>query len=423
MQKKKSSNAINSYIEKLLFFIIWPFGAWLYSLKTANSKSSYMIYVLFGLLLCWSMYYDNEKAYLDFIDYANGFYLQTHVSFAEMIEHVKDILVGETSEKDIYRYIVVWLSQTISNNFHVMFVLASIPFMYFMLKCVKLITNDNEAFRNSFICLVLLFLFIYHRDIIRVQNFRFATANWVFVYSFLMTFYKSKKYVFLSLLCPLIHASFLIFCIIHFLYVFLLVHFKYTIKGIFLFTIPFAFFASDFLLQMNLNLSFLPESLSRWAENYMSEETNNAWGTNNNYTGSGFYFVGIFFFLLQRICFIMVPLLIFKNERKGYFTDSEKKILYGYVLLFAITNIFQSFPVIGSRFWSVVAILTGFMLIKYLYKHNLYRKFTYIYIFSFTLNIFLVYIPKIYLALLPIDFYFNNAITLILRHIGVTNYM
>lgn len=419
----KRNNGVNAYIEKLLLFIIWPFGSWLYSLKNANSKSSYMIYVLFGMLVCWSMYYDNERAYLDYIHYAQGFYMQEHVSFNEMIEHVKDILAGESYEKDIYRYIMVWLSQTISDNFHVMFVLASIPFMYFMLKCVRLITNDKEAFRNTFICLSLLFLFIYHRDIIRVQNFRFATATWVFVYSLLMTYYKSKKYILLSLLTPLIHASFIIICVVFVIYELLLTRFHFALKSFFIITIPFAFFASDFLSQINLSLSFLPQNLASWVETYTSDEMSKKWGTNNIFSGSGFYFVSIFFFLLQRICTIIVPLLIFKVEKKVFFKEPEKTLLYGYVLLFAITNIFQSFPVLGSRFWSVNAILTSFMLIKYLYKYNIYRNFIYIYMFSFVQNIFQYYIPKLYLTLLPIDFYFNNAISLILKHIGITNYM
>lgn len=423
MLRRKNNNVSGAYVEKLLFFIIWPFGSWLYSLKNANSKSSYMIYVLFGMLLCWSMYYDNERAYLDYIHYAQGFYMQEHVSFNEMIEHVKEILAGESYEKDIYRYIMVWFSQTISNNFHVMFVLASIPFMYFMLKCVKLITNDKEAFRNTFICLSLLFLFIYHRDIIRVQNFRFATATWVFVYSLLMTYYKSKKYILLSLLTPLIHASFGVLCVVFLIYELLLNHFHSSLKIFFLITIPFAFFASDFLSQINISLSFLPQNLSRMVELYMSEETDKTWGIENRYSGSGFYFVSIFFFLLQRICFIMVPLLIFKIGNKVDFGKSEKKLFHCYVLLFAITNLLQTFPVISSRFWSVVAIFTGFMVIKYMYKYNMYRGFIYVYIFSFTLDFLLVYIPKLYLSLLPLDFYFNNAISLILKHIGVTNYM
>lgn len=40
---------------KLVAFIIYPFGAFLLSLRNAASRSSYMIYALFGVLFCWHL--------------------------------------------------------------------------------------------------------------------------------------------------------------------------------------------------------------------------------------------------------------------------------------------------------------------------------------------------------------------------------
>lgn len=49
----------------LIMFFIWPFGAWLYALYNANKKSSYVIFFLFSLLLCWHM---SPTGYTDFYD-------------------------------------------------------------------------------------------------------------------------------------------------------------------------------------------------------------------------------------------------------------------------------------------------------------------------------------------------------------------
>lgn len=416
------NKASNQYIGKLLLFLVWPFGAFLYSLKSANSRSSYLIYVLFGMLVCWSMFYNNEGAYLDFIFYAHAFYAQESVSFSEMIDNVKDILIGNNPhQKDIYQYVVIWFSRSLSENFHVMFLIASIPFLYFMLKCVKMVTSDKLRFSNTLLCLILLFLFIFQRDIIRVQNFRFATATWVFIYSLLMTYYcDSKKHILLALVTPLIHASFSILCVLLLLYEFVLKRHRYLLRLFFYISIPFAFIEND--LFSNLNISFLPSHIVQWVERNFSEESFKSWGFGNNYTGTGFYLVGVFFFLLQRICYILVPILIFRAEKKLKMTQSESCVFYCFVFLFAVVNMIQTLPVLGSRFWSVVAILNTFMLIKFLYRDKSNRNFIYVYIFSFILTIYSSYIP-LYLRLLPGDFFYNNAVSLIVRNIGVTNYV
>ena len=59
---------------KLLLFIVWPFGAWLSCFKSANTKSSYIIYFLFSLLLCWHMSPNNTTGlYDDFLGIMDRF--------------------------------------------------------------------------------------------------------------------------------------------------------------------------------------------------------------------------------------------------------------------------------------------------------------------------------------------------------------
>ena len=42
-------------LARILFFIIWPFGAWISALLNCNKRSAFIIFFLFDLLLLWHM--------------------------------------------------------------------------------------------------------------------------------------------------------------------------------------------------------------------------------------------------------------------------------------------------------------------------------------------------------------------------------
>ena len=49
----------------LLLFIIWPFGAFLSTLRDIKSRKFLIAYVLFCILLCWNMDVNKNAGYDD----------------------------------------------------------------------------------------------------------------------------------------------------------------------------------------------------------------------------------------------------------------------------------------------------------------------------------------------------------------------
>ena len=60
-------NDAKELVIKLVLFVIWPFAAFLGSLLRPTSKSSFVIYFLFGIIFCWHMDPKGLVAYDDYI--------------------------------------------------------------------------------------------------------------------------------------------------------------------------------------------------------------------------------------------------------------------------------------------------------------------------------------------------------------------
>lgn len=396
---------------KLALFVLWPFGAFLVSLFRPGSKSSYVIYFLFGMVFSWSMYYKGEE--IDFNNLVLRFYMQDEMTFSQLFERMSNIFSYNSEDKDVYNLLLNWITQQFTQNFHALFVIASIPFSYFMLKSLALITDDPKAYKQTFFVYVILLLFIVPKDIFNVQNFRFSTATWVAVYS-VSCYYlkKNKKVLLLLFLTPLIHSSFWFVVI---LYIGYLLFNRFYHPNLFYVSIPFAIISTGIL--NNIDISILPDTLSKWASGYVSDEAQRKWGMNAE--GSGFRWVQDAFTYFRIIIYSIAIIIILKSEELNKTIPQNKRIFNFHIYFLTIVYFCQSIPVLGSRFLGISQIVTILLWFKIIFPKH--QRILLLMLLSWTHELLYAGI-KHYSMVIDGDFFFLNLFSLISKYWGIVNY-
>lgn len=405
---------------KLAAFLICPFVAFLIALLKPASKSSYLIYFIFGMLFSWSMFYNDPTNYIDFIAISQRFYeVGDNITLSDILESFTSLWSNDSQHKDIYNLLINWITHLFSDNFHTMYVVASVPYLFLMLGSLKNITN-NRHFSIGISCYFILALFILPKDIFNIQNFRFSTASWLMIYSCLSFFYKGQKSaILLMLLTPLVHSSFYLFIGIFLLY-FCFQKFQRTIIFVFYISIPFAFIGTDTITLQLPN--FLPAYLQEWSDSYLSTESIQQFKTGINISGTGFYFIRIFFDVFQRIMYLLIPIIIIHNQRAlARHPDNIKKLFYFFLLFLTIVNFIQPIPVLGKRFWEISRILNIFLWFIIIYPTQKTHKFLFILSASWFYEIIYQTIPH-YEKVLSSDFYIMNVFYLISKYWNVTSF-
>lgn len=371
----------NGLASQLLFFIIWPFGALLHSLQDIKSRNFIIIYSLFCILFCWNMDVVNNE-YDDFSGIAFLFMNTDSSTSAYLVKFNAYITFSPNAPREIYLYTMMWLSRLVSDNPHFFFALCAIPYLFFQTKCFKIILED-EKFVKGIVGVLVIFLFMFPRDIITIQNPRFTTALWLCIYVIMKSFHpatKGKKYLLWLLLAPTIHSSFWFISLMIFFCIMVgcslnrsnwLVVLVYT-------SIPFSYMSSD-IFSSNINLlSFLPFSnaLSAWSEGYATSTMDNTQAT-----GSGFYWLPILFGILKKTAYLIVPIMIIRKRELTNKLSAKSGIISCYLFLFALANFLQPMPVLGGRFFWFVQVLSIYILFS-VYGFN--TKLYYIIFFALT---------------------------------------
>lgn len=352
---------------KLVLFCFWPFGAFLYSLRNAASISSYIIYFLFGVVFCWHMNPTGLDRYDDLMGIMDRV-IATNYSWSDICtQAAKYFTFTDETSKELYENFLIFLSKSLSPNPHVFFALASIPYLVFMLKSLRLITTDKK-FDTSLYGLMILALFVMPRDIITVQNPRFTTAVWIAVYATIKFFqekHPSIKYVLLIAITPLIHSGFWAYLIIFAASIVLSRYPKLTIWLLYI-SVPFSYLSYDLLTA--IDFSFLPPTLEKWANGYLSEKSYSKFVLNEG--GSGFYWVQLGADFLRKTAYLIIPLVLWKYKDAPDVKEKFGKLFNYYIFFYAFVNFIQFVPVIGGRLLWIVQILSIYLLFKIVYPRH-----------------------------------------------------
>lgn len=412
---------------KLILFCICPFAAFIYSLKDAASRSSYVIYALFGILFCWHMNptgverYDDLSGILLYI--ARFDYNHAYNSLQEEIAAY--LSFSDNSPKELYMDLLIWISRFFSDNPHFVLAIAAIPFLFFQLKSLALITDDERFKNRNIYCLLILLLFVFPRDIISVQNPRFATGVWMAVYATIQ-FFKSVskrqkiKYLLLIFLTPTIHAAFWVYVGIFMGgWLFFIRRPKISIILLYL-SVPFSYFSYDLLTQLNISELSLPPAFELWINNYLSEEKFNMYILHEG--ASGFFWVQESFHFIMRTTYLLVPIMLW-YVRKDISKRADISCFFSFYLFFyAVVNFIQFIPVLGTRYFWLVQIFSVYVFFK-AFGINRNRKFIYCLLFACSYDILRRYLYKgaVYSSV-PVEIFFMPLPYLIYDHWGITSY-
>ena len=359
-------NDIQELGAKLFVFILCPFASFLLSLKNAASRSSYVIYFLFAVIFAWNMDTIGFHSYNDLQGITERI-RESHYTTNEIIDQIiAFITFAEDAPKELYMNFLIWVSKLFSENPHLTFAIAAIPWSYFFLKSLKFITT-NPKFRNSnIICLTILMLFVLPRDVLTLQNPRFTTGVWMAIYACLQLHNsKERRWKYLILICctPFIHSGFWPFVLLVPVSLFMKRFEKLTMV-FFCASLPLSYSAYGIISNIDFTSLFLPDTLSRWITIYLSKDSYAKFVSNEG--GSGFYWIDVLFNTLIQIVYTIVPFLLWsiKNTLKDIYVKQE--IMF-YVFLFAVINTVQFIPVLGERYFWIARILTVYIYFKYLY--------------------------------------------------------
>lgn len=354
--RKIYTNSGKERLYYILFFLIWPFGALLSTLKYMKGKHFLFIYGLFCILLCWNMDVRTQTHYDDLSGIA-GIFMYNDINTADFLNILDQYFSGhQDATREIYLYFMIWLTRLFSDNPHTFFALCSLPYLFFQIKCFKIII-DNPKFHNGWIGILFIILFMLPRDIITVQNPRFTTALWLCIYV-IMKYYSSNgnwKTLLWLALAPIIHSSFWVFIGLFVVGMFSK-HFQYILMPLVYISIPFSYMSTEITNSLDITSVIpLPDSLSNWASSYLGRESEE-----KTYGTSGMFWVPVLFDFLKRTVYLIVPFLLW---RKREMLNKEHKSLFSfYLFIYAIINFLQPVPVLGDRFFWFVQILSIYML-------------------------------------------------------------
>ena len=297
---------------------------------------------------------------------------------------------SEGAPKELYMNILIWFSGLFSPNPHLVFTVAAIPWLFFFLKSLKEITSDSKFQAGSWLCLGILLLFVFPRDILTLQNPRFTTGVWMIIYACIRLFGTGRnrlRYIWLILITPIIHSGFIPFALLTPIALIMARHFKASMI-LFIISIPFSSFVYDLIIGVDFTKLFLPDSISRWIIGSLSEASYSKFVLREG--GSGFYWVGSIFRYLMQIAYLTIPVLLWR-ERKSLIeiNSNTRRFTTFYIFLFAVVNFIQFIPILGERYYWFIRIFSVLIFFKVLYPK--YKWWVWVCLFACSFYIFTRY--------------------------------
>ena len=367
-----------SIIPKLLFVFILPFPAIISVFKNLKSKYLLLFFMFFAAFVGINMYNAHTSDMYKYVTYS-VFYKNTSIT---------TILL----EKDFFYPLLSKIVNSISSNFYFITVCFTTIYYFLFYKCIKVISDNLNPDYKAYVPWFYLLALYTVLPFTVVTAFRFNSAVLFFSWCLLeYTINEKKKFLYIILLTPFIHFSFLFYSILPFIYL--------AIKGlkkrmnivILIFVLSFVYSNSNMSAVVdNFSKQYLRESISNQVDAYASEEgveSNNLRYSKALKEGSTKRAInrGIIAYSRQILMFSLLFIIL---KRKKFLEEHPfyENLLIMALLSYSLTN-FASSVLHGSRFFSV---------------SNFYFYFTLFYMISS--NVLTFDQNKI--------FYFNNKKTL-----------
>lgn len=390
---------------KCLIFVLSPFFGLIYSIFRPNTKSSLVVFFMFGLVFGMAL---TVSPYLTFDAGAYVKKFDDVLSFTKWGDGVNSLFDNIPHYKDYYVYIVAYLSAKVSDSYHLFYFLLSIPFNLFAVLSLAFFVKEKS--KVNIVAFYILFMFFLTNHYFGINGVRFWTAAWIGIYVALKVFIEFKyKYLALILILPLIHGSFYFyqFIVLSSLFV---IHFRLFRTQwffiLFMVSIFFAIFSDSILLPLIKSLSFLN---SVYAEVYLNQSYMEEFSQRRG----DFSSLGNTFRMASKI-YVNLLFLVMLYDAKSI-EDSSCKNLFTFLYIWMIfTNFVIFIPSLGERSMKMLMPIMAYILIVNFSK----LKFNKV-IYAFPI----IYIFESYLAfhryttVLDNDFYFTSLIFVVNKYL------
>lgn len=378
MEEKK-----NLLGRKLIFFLIWPFGAFLHSLSTPQLRSSRIIFYLWFVVFGLCFLPVNEEA--DSYQYAQEFAFSNNMSTYTYQKEVSRFFNNsyDTEIKDIYVLTAIYLVGKVSDNVHLFFMAFAMVFAFFYVKSMKYALYSEGKVRNDLIFFILFGWFCISNPIFNINGVRFWTAAWMGVYIMLRYLInKDYKVLFLLPILYLVHASFILYIAVFL--VFLLLG-KYHKAWDVIFVISLFFSGLSFLpVISDYVMDYLPQNLQFLVQYYTSEDYL-SYKAEKMATLSAY---AQFFMDLPKIAINMVAAICLLNRKSIEKNVSSSRVLEFSIVLLSLSNILSVIPSVG-RYLNIVIPFLVYILLSNFHLSKQYKWAVYIIMVMYTYPIYL----------------------------------
>lgn len=397
-------------ILKLVLFLISPFFAFVYSLRTMRTRSSYVVYFLFAIFfgMAFTVPSGKTEGYgMDGASYRAWFEYDTMMHSSEFKASWEEYLEFDEGKKDFYFDGVSFVVSRLTDNYHYLFMVLAVVFAFFMLRSFRFLTAENNL-NFSIAGIILAYLFTYNQ-IFNINGMRFWTAAWIGVYVIFKIFKKGdKRYWLLALITPFFHGSFWVF-----IGVLLIAQFTKRFQKTWTILFVISFFVSNIAIEViQYTYAYLPAFLSRMVDSY----TDPIYMQSRNEMGIGYSWVPYTFGILERV-FRSLLIFLFVFNSKQITANPKTKNLYLFLLVWAtIFNFFTFIPSLGGRFITFVWPMVAYIWLVH-FKDRKYQIVLYATPFILIWNMYELF--NYYMLVLSLDFFISNPFLLIYKYLIV----
>lgn len=334
-----TGNNIKLYV---ILFLIWPFLAFLLAIKNYSSKEAkrvvYLYLIYYGLTFVVGELggagSDSERYAINFMRLANS----ESVKFSDLFKN----LYSTDDSVDFVDKIIRYVLSRFTSYYGILFMVYAAIFGFFYLKSIDLLHDRYRKMPNLNAQIFLIF-FVTILPISAINGFRMWTAAWIFFYgTYHVVLYKNYKFLFLALLAPLVHWSFISADILLVIFIF-----AGNRNNIYL-PLSIISFIIPHLIEPVLQLIFgkLGGALRDRADTYYNE---NYILARQETSEQVVWFMQITNNLLLYYFFFLLVMIFFRYREK--MSEPYEKNLFSFILLLlTFVNFAKVVPSFGDRF-------------------------------------------------------------------------
>ena len=352
-------------------FLISPFITLLYGLKNYRQpwakNTVWLFVVFFGMTLTVISDGPDINRHISQLENFHQFKISWDTFYASIYSDTPNPATGRVY-LDVYQPLLTYLVSFFTANFHVLYTFVGLVFGYFYSRNIWfLIDNAGVKIKKENLILVLTFAFIVSFS--SMQSIRMWTAAHVFFFGgFLYLFYNNKKGLWIALLAPLIHFSYL-FALVP-LAVFYLLRSRLHLY--------FGFYAATFFIgeiEMGVIretlMSILPDIFHGRIEAYAGDPSG------EEGAGDGRRWYAQYYGMALRITIFAFVTIMYFEGRKFIAANPALLALFSFALLFFGAANVMDLVSSGGRFYSVASLFgmaSIFLYLQHAPREKLMRR-------------------------------------------------